>query len=660
MPNLKTAYFYISILFLTLCSVQETFAILPMQGYHDLVAGQGTGGLKNGPFYDALFNTPKGLALSSDGKDLYIADEGNHCVRVIDLDNGNDVSTLVGTGSPGYTDGNFSVATFHNPCGLVVLPNQQIAVWDSGNACIRLIDIDKKTVSTLAGTGSSGNKDSIGNQSQIDGIWNMVYFPSQDSIYFTQPDFGALRAIDLKTRKVLTVFTGSAGQPLPHPGAICAAEGKLYIADRQETQVYELSLKNPALTIGRDAFNWTLVSPDSKILALTWSDGSLYGLRNDPANPVTRLYPNPHPVAFISPWSADPNHDPLEHPFWADLQVSDNISFIADPRSARKFYIVNPVMNIITSFRDLSFDELKVNESLNQKGLMDFEYPVIKPKNTYRILMVGDSHLFHDFHTGGNTQNRMELTSKRLEFMLNTEAALDDVPIHFEVLTRATVSWESLNRWPNYYVPPLVKDYDIDLVIIELIKNFNLDDYFQRPLTDEGVPTEKIDPVFLLEHWPKKSNGTIAEKFLELCLKNNLATITSSGQPSFSDVNKLIQNPVIRDDMVEMYSRPLNLLNRKLTSSKTSSGHAVRMEVFLMPTAGFESNINDPSSFWQSILDKIGAPSVNLSSTMTALRISYYPFTEPVSPYHFDANGHLLISYLLAHHLIQDKIIPWK
>ncbi len=655
----KISFFLSIIFFLGLWGSQKGFAISPMQSYHDLVAGQGTVGLKDGPFYDAFFHTPKGLALSPDGKLLYVADQNNHCIRVIDLNNENQVSTLTGTGKSGYADGSFNLATFNNPCGLVFLPNQKIAVWDSGNARIRLIDLNHKTVSSLAGDGTIGTRDGIDAQAQVGGIWNMAYLPSQEALYFSQPDLGALRKIDLKTKKVSTIFITSSGQSLPHPGALCVAEDSLYIADLQGGAIYALKPKTNSVAIGRDAFDWTLISSNSKILALTWSDGSLYGLRNDLTNPVACLWPIPHPVAFISPWSANPTQNPQDIPFFADVQNSDNISLIADPLSDRKFYMAHPFLNIITSFRDLSFNDLKVNESINLGGLMDFEYPFKKPSKTYRILLVGDSHTYHDYHTGTDTQNRMELTAKRLEFMLNTEAALDDVYLRFEVLTLARPSGEGLYRWPYYDVPKAVKKYDIDLVLIELMKNFSIESYFQRPLTKEGIP-ENIDPEFLVKPWPHKLNEDAPEKFLELCLKNNLATISSNGQPSFSEFNLLIQSADIRNAMIKIYCHGLKLLNQKLNSTKTTEGNSVRTEVFLMPYSDLQSNLNYQPSFWQSVLNEIGAPSVDLSSTMTTLRISYFPFAEPDGYHHFDANGHLLVSYLFAHYLIQDKLIPWK
>jgi hypothetical protein len=542
-----------------------------MQGYHDLVAGEGTPGYQDGPFYDALFQSPRGLAISPDGKNLYVSDQGNYCVRLIDLDKGNQVSTLAGTGKPGFTDGSLDVASFNRPSVLVCLPNRQIAVWDDANVRIRLIDLNQKIVSTLAGNGLPATKDGFGNQSQIASIWDMAYLPSQNALYFSQPDNGALRKIDLKTRKVTTVFLSSAGQPLAHPGALCAADGNLYIADRQEAQVYELKPKTGA-PARRDDFVWTQVANVPSVISLAWSDGSLYGLKNDPANPVARLWPNPHLVTFISPWSSDQTQSPQNKSLFADVQNSQYLPLVADPTSDRKFYTAQPSFNFITSFRDLSFDELKMNESINSAGLMDFEYPYAKPEKTYRILIMGDSHLYHDYHNPVDTQNRMELTAKRLEFMLNTEAALDEVPLRFEVLTMARPGGEKMNRWIYYEAPPLVQKYDIDMVLIELTADFDLGDYYQRHLTSEGIPEQPLDPEFLTSHWPKKSNNTISEKFLELCLTDKLATINNNGLPEFSGPYALIKYPEVRNDMIEMFCRGLRLLHLKLVSMRTKGG----------------------------------------------------------------------------------------
>lgn len=61
--------------------------------------GSGNAGYWDGRLTDAGFNAPQGLAISKDA--LYVADTGNHCVRRIQLLRG-EVETLLGTGLPGH------------------------------------------------------------------------------------------------------------------------------------------------------------------------------------------------------------------------------------------------------------------------------------------------------------------------------------------------------------------------------------------------------------------------------------------------------------------------------------------------------------------------------------------------------------------------------
>lgn len=135
---------------------------------------------------DALFNEPKGLALdktigtTSLGNrgytrpTLFVADSGNHCIRMISVtvspfygpnvppENGTVmVSTLTGskfTGFSkdlgkqyydavvGYKDGNFSEALFNSPTGLDFDSNGVLYVADTGNNAIRKIVIDQPEV----------------------------------------------------------------------------------------------------------------------------------------------------------------------------------------------------------------------------------------------------------------------------------------------------------------------------------------------------------------------------------------------------------------------------------------------------------------------------------------------------------------------------------
>ena len=71
----------------------------PFFGRNYLVAGSGTQGHIDGNFLEAAFNQPSGLALSPDGRLLYVADTGNNAVRIVDLADSDKVSTLCGNAS---------------------------------------------------------------------------------------------------------------------------------------------------------------------------------------------------------------------------------------------------------------------------------------------------------------------------------------------------------------------------------------------------------------------------------------------------------------------------------------------------------------------------------------------------------------------------------
>ena len=76
---------------------------------HTVFAGRsGEAGWQDGPLSEARFNTPNQIIVAPNGS-LYLADMGNHCIRMITLDGkgGGVVSTVIGKGGiAGYQDGN--------------------------------------------------------------------------------------------------------------------------------------------------------------------------------------------------------------------------------------------------------------------------------------------------------------------------------------------------------------------------------------------------------------------------------------------------------------------------------------------------------------------------------------------------------------------------
>lgn len=101
----------------------------------------------DGPRLEARFQAPEDVALGRDGS-LYVADRYNHRIRKVDPQG--NVTTLAGTGVPGYRDGAPNVAQFDNPIGIAVDANGVVYVADTYNQRIRTVQPDG-TVSTLAG-----------------------------------------------------------------------------------------------------------------------------------------------------------------------------------------------------------------------------------------------------------------------------------------------------------------------------------------------------------------------------------------------------------------------------------------------------------------------------------------------------------------------------
>jgi DNA-binding beta-propeller fold protein YncE len=102
----------------------------------------------------ARFNSPQGVALNADGTRLYVADTGNHAIRVIALSAAGgsvaSVGTLAGTaGTSGSS--NTGTGSFNNPRGIVADTAGNLYVADTGNHLIRKIVITGPVVSTVAG-----------------------------------------------------------------------------------------------------------------------------------------------------------------------------------------------------------------------------------------------------------------------------------------------------------------------------------------------------------------------------------------------------------------------------------------------------------------------------------------------------------------------------
>lgn len=115
------------------------------------LAGSGAEDLATGDAARAAFAQPSGLALSADGKTLYVADSESSAIRAIALD-GVKTKTLVGAGlfDFGKTNGPFDVARLQHPLGVAV-DGGALLVADTYNNRIRTLDLDHRRVAEFDG-----------------------------------------------------------------------------------------------------------------------------------------------------------------------------------------------------------------------------------------------------------------------------------------------------------------------------------------------------------------------------------------------------------------------------------------------------------------------------------------------------------------------------
>lgn len=216
------------------------------QGEVSTLAGNGTAGFSNGTGKRARFDNPVGIAVDASGN-VYVADSYNNRIRKITPAGG--VSTLAGR-REGFADGQGDEAKFSEPVDLAIDGDGILYVADRANNRIRRITPAGK-VTTLAGSGSIGYLDGEGKSARFDGPEG-VAIDKRGILYVADTDNNRIRRITPDGAVTTLAGNGIAGFA-DGPGVVAQfdqprglavdRQGKyLYVADRENRRIRKVAL----------------------------------------------------------------------------------------------------------------------------------------------------------------------------------------------------------------------------------------------------------------------------------------------------------------------------------------------------------------------------------------------------------------------------------
>ncbi len=220
------------------------------------IAGKaGVSGTTDSSESAAVFNSPTDVIADANGEYIYIVDKDNHVIRSMNIATG-EVRSFTGyPGSNGTADGIGNVARFNSP-GQGVRIGDKLYVADTGNHAIRVIDLLTKEVTTLAGEKGVAGWSDKGEGTSGAALFRSPEDIATDGVFLYVADTGnhVIRKVDLSTGFVETIagtrgnsglLDSVDGSPLfKSPGGIAWHNGVLYVSDTGNHIIRKIDLSN--------------------------------------------------------------------------------------------------------------------------------------------------------------------------------------------------------------------------------------------------------------------------------------------------------------------------------------------------------------------------------------------------------------------------------
>lgn len=246
---LLTKSVFTTILFITICKS------IIAQHQVSTIAGSSQGFL-DGTTTSSRFNAPTDVCVSPDGLSIYVADYSGNRIRKINRST-NQVSTIAGNGTMGNNDGVGTNAKFSYPTGLAISSTGQfLYVADNGNSLIRKIDLSNNNVSTIAGDGNFSHQDHV---NALQASFNQptdLALRGDTVLFISDTENHVIRKFSLTTDAVTTVvgYVGiggfldgiGTGAAVKNPAGLTISQdgATLYLADNGNNMIRKIEISN--------------------------------------------------------------------------------------------------------------------------------------------------------------------------------------------------------------------------------------------------------------------------------------------------------------------------------------------------------------------------------------------------------------------------------
>ena len=227
-------------------------------------------------------------------KQLFIADSNHNRIVIVSIED-SSVKEVIGSGQIGMADGGFEAASFNHPQGMA-LDGNTLYVADTENHAIRAIDLARKTVTTIAGTGEQlRRRITFGGQAKdlaLNSPWDLTLH--NGILYIAMAGPHQLWQMNPKTGGIAP-YAGSgrearidgplAEAALAQPSGITSDGKKLYFADSEVSAIRSADLDphgRVETIVGEDLFEFGDRDGKGPVvrlqhpLGVVYSDGWLY------------------------------------------------------------------------------------------------------------------------------------------------------------------------------------------------------------------------------------------------------------------------------------------------------------------------------------------------------------------------------------------------